>query len=107
MDVAAQGGRLQNRDEEGAEMRKWIRHALTRTVILPAEKKKGKQTRKMQLPPPEALIYGVVLLLVFFIVLSALQALHLLVTGKLSAEIWSGIMVLIGVLVGAFFGGRS
>lgn len=88
-------------------MLNFIRKALTRTVMLPPKRKRGKQAKKLQLPPKDAFVYGFILLLAFFITLCALQALHLLVTGKLSAEIWAGIMTLIGVLVGAFFGGRA
>lgn len=88
-------------------MRDLMRRTLTRTVVLPMKGKRGKQTLKVQLPPSEALVWGCVLLLIFFSALVALQALHLIVTGKLSAEIWAGIMTLVGVFVGAFFGGRA
>ena len=87
-------------------MRDWVRRALTRTFILPT-KGRGKQVKKYQLPPSEALVWGCVILLIFFTALIALQALHLIVTGKFSAEVWGGIMTLIGVFVGAFFGGRA
>jgi len=84
----------------------WMRRALTRTIMLPGQKR-GKQEIKYQLPPSEILVYGVALLMVFFVVLAALQVAHMLILRGWSDAIWAGMMVLMGAFVGAFFGGRT
>jgi len=87
-------------------MRDWIRRALTRTVTV-RSKGKGKQTEKYQLPPPEALVWGVVLAIIFFCGFCALQIVHMLAFRSWNSEVWAGMMLIVGIILGAFFGGRA
>lgn len=87
-------------------MKGWIRRALTRTIIMPT-RGRGKQAEKYQLPPPEALVWGVVLAIVFFCGFCALQIIHMLAFGSWNSEVWAGIMLIVGIILGAFFGGRA
>lgn len=88
-------------------MRDLMRRALTRTVVLPMKGKRGKQTVKVQLPPGEALVWGCVLLLVFFVALVLLQIAHLLIMRAWNDAVWAGLTLLLGVFVGAFFSKKA
>ena len=88
-------------------MRDWIRRALTRTVTLQTRGKRAKQAEKVQLPPPEALVWGVLLAIIFFCGFCALQIIHMLKFGAWNSEVWAGMMLIVGIILGAFFGGRA
>lgn len=83
-----------------------IRRLLTRTVILPA-RKRGKQTRKVQITPNEKLVYGCALALVFFVGMVSLQIAHLLVLREWNEGLWAAIAGMVGLIIGFFFGGRG
>lgn len=79
---------------------------LTRTVMVQVSKR-GKKLEKVQLPPPETLVYGVALTLVFFAGLVVLEIVHMVVFHKWNDAVWNAISLIVGVLIGAFFtGGR-
>lgn len=83
-----------------------IRRLLTRTVIIPT-RKKGKQTKKVQVAPNKKLVYGCALALVFFVGMVGLQIAHLLILHEWNEGLWAAITGMVGLIVGFFFGGRG
>lgn len=94
-------------DKEGPVMLlNFIRRALTRTIMLPG-RKRAKQQNKYQLPPRESLVYGITVAIAFFFGLCALQIAHMLILGSWNDAIWAGLTFISGIVLGAFFGGRT
>jgi len=71
--------------------------------VLERTRKRGKKTIKE--PPSQTLIWIFKLLIVFFIGLVFLEALYIVLTGELNPQIWSGIMTIVGAIIG-LIGGR-
>jgi len=85
-------------------MRTWIRRALTKTL-----KVKGPRgsTRNIEVHPSERLVYGVYFSIIALVSLAGLQIAHLVVIGQWSDEVFAAITLVIGTILGAFFGRKS
>jgi hypothetical protein len=82
----------------------WIRRTLTLYPNISSIDGRGKRrAEKIQLPPPESLVYGVFLALAFFFALIALQIIYILVFREWSEAVWNGISFTLGVVLTAFF----
>jgi len=84
-------------------MRRWIKHALTRTLTV----KGSKGGTRIEVEPSEKLVYGVAFAIIALICLTALEIAHIVVLGKLNSEILSAITLLIGTIMGIFFGKKT
>jgi len=82
-------------------MHRWIKHALTKTLTVKGPKGSRKN---IEVEPSEKLVYGIAFALIALICLTALEVVHILVLGKLNSEILSAITLLIGTIMGVFFG---
>jgi len=85
-------------------MHRWIKRALTKNLTV-----KGSRgsTKKIEVEPSEKLVYGVAFAIVALVCLTALEVAHILVLGKLNSEILSAMTLLIGTIMGVFFGKKA
>jgi len=83
-----------------------IRKALTKTVTVQLDARR-KKVRHVEVSPSERLVYGVSFAIVSLIALTALEITHLIILQRWSTEIFSAITLLIGTILGAFFGAKS
>lgn len=72
--------------------------------ILERPVKRGKKTVKE--PPSELLIWIFKLLIIFFIGLVTLEIIYMIIFKAFSTEIWTGIMMIIGSILGLITGRR-
>jgi len=61
----------------------------------------------VEIAPSEKLVYGITFAIVSLIVLTALQIAHLIILQKWSTEIFAAVTLVIGTILGAFFGQRA
>lgn len=82
-------------------MRNWVRKALT--ARLP-----NRTTRRVVVvPPSDRLVYGVTFAIYALLGLVVLQIAHLIVLHSWNTEIFAAITLIIGTILGAFFGQRG
>jgi len=81
-----------------------IRKALTRTVSVRVGR--GK-TRQIDVPPNDKVVYGVYFSIIALICLTALEATYIHVLRSFSNEIFAVISLVIGTILGAFFGQKG
>jgi len=82
-------------------LRNPIRQALTRTIT---ERKRGS---RVQVPPSDQLVYGIYFAIASLITLTMLEITYILVLRSFSNEIFAAISLVIGTILGAFFGHRG
>jgi len=85
-------------------MNDWIRKALTRTVSRSGPRGKKQIT---VIEPDERLVYGVKFAIAMTICLSALELAHMAFLGSWNSEIFAAIMLVVGTILGAFFGQKA
>ncbi|NIS81386.1 MAG: hypothetical protein GTO14_14545 [Anaerolineales bacterium] len=85
-------------------MRNFIKQALTRTISVRVGR--GK-TRQVELAPNEKLVYGMYFAIAALIALTTLEATYILVLRSFSTEIFAAISLVIGTILGAFFGHKG
>jgi len=90
---------------------KWLEKALAKTVIVSVEDegpvKYAKETKKIQVPPQLALVYGVLLAIIFFIGLLILEIAYLAVFRQFEQNIFNAMVWIITFILGAFFGAKA
>jgi len=79
-----------------------IRKALTKTIV--RQVGKGKKLERVELPPSERLVYGLYFALLALTALTILEALHIVFLHSFSNEIFASITLVVGTILGAFFG---
>ena len=84
-------------------MADWIKRALTRTV-----QRKGPRGKQQIIivQPNEKLVYGVKFAIGMTVCLSAVEIAHIAFLGRWNAEVFSGIMLISGTILGIFLGQR-
>ena len=82
-----------------------IRKALTKTEI--RQIGRGKKLERIELPPSERLVYGLYFAFLALTALTILEALHIVFLHSFSNEIFSAISLVVGTILGAFFGQRG
>jgi len=85
-------------------LRGLIRKALTRTEVRRAGR--GKKIERVELPPNERLVYGLYFAFLALILLTFLEALHIVFLRSFSSEIFASITGIIGTIVGVFLVSR-
>jgi len=89
---------------------KWLEKALSKTVLVGVEEgpvKYAKQTKKIQIPPKPALVYGVLLAIIFFAGLLTLEIVYLIVFRQFEQNIFNTIGWIVTFILGAFFGAKT
>lgn len=82
-------------------MRNPIKQALVRRVQV---KGRGGKVKYVEEPPSQKLLYGMYFALAALFTLTLLEALHLIILRTFSSEIFSAISLVVGTILGAFFG---
>jgi len=82
-------------------MRDLIKKALTRRISV-----KGR-SKQIELEPSKKLVYGMYFAIAALISLTALETTYILVLRSFSNEIFATITLLIGTILGSFFGQRG
>jgi len=85
-------------------LRDLIRKALTKTVSVKEGSKKAKQ---IEIEPSDRLVYGMYFAIIALISLTILEATYIYVLHNFSNEIFAAISLVIGTILGAFFGKRA
>jgi hypothetical protein len=81
-------------------MRHFIRKALTRRISV-------KARRQIEIEPSERLVYGMYFAIAALIALTLLEATYILVLHSFSSEIFATITLVIGTILGTFFGQKG
>lgn len=85
-------------------LRGWIRRALTRTEY--RRTGRGKKIERIELPPNDRLVYGLCFAFVALILLTALEAVHMIFLHTFGNEFFAAITTLIGTITGIFLTSR-
>jgi len=90
-------------------MRSWLRKTLTKrvTTYIGEGDIRSKKVRMKEVPPSQRLVYGVFFAIASLLCLTALEATYILVLRSFSSEIFGGIMLVVGVILGTFFGVKA
>jgi len=82
-----------------------IRKALTKTVV--KQVRGEKKLERVELSPSERLVYGLYFAFLTLVALTILEALHIVFLHSFSTEIFASITLVVGTILGAFFGQRG
>jgi len=85
----------------------WIRKALTKQVIVPANEAKTRAVRMEEAPPSEKLVLVVALTIAAIAVMTVLEVVHVIYLGVWNSEIFSAITSLAGLVVGTLIGAKT
>ena len=85
-------------------MKDMIKRALTRTIVVKGPR---GRTQQIEVPPNEKLIYGIYFAIVSLISLTILETTYIIVMHNFSSEIFAAITLVIGTILGAFFGQKT
>ena len=80
-----------------------LRKALTKRVQV----RKGRRNVELELEPSERLVYGVYFAIGALASLTILEVIHMVVLRTFSSEIFAGITLVVGTILGAFFGQKA
>jgi len=82
-----------------------IRKALTRAEV--RQTRGGKKLERVEFPPSERLVYGLCFAFLALTALTVLEALHIVFLHSFSNEIFASITLIVGTILGAFFGQKG
>ena len=84
-------------------MKEQISKLLTKKVLV----KSGEKIKRVEIPPSQTLVYGILTATVTLVLLTALEIAHMSFIGKFNAEIFATITLIVGTLLGTFFGQKA
>jgi len=76
---------------------------LTKKVLV----KSGKKVKRVEIPPSQTLVYGVLAAIIALVLLVALEIVHIAFLGNFNIEIFATITLVVGTLLGTFFGQKA
>ena len=85
-------------------MRNIVKEALARTVQVKVHKGLLKQ---IEVAPSQKLLYGMYFAFAALIALTILEATYIIIIHAFSSEIFAAISLVIGTILGAFFGAKT
>jgi len=85
-------------------MRGFIKRALTKTVQVRTAR---GDTQQLELPPDKKLLYGMYFALAALAMLTALETTYMIVFQTFNNEIFAAMMLVVGTILGAFYGQKS
>jgi hypothetical protein len=85
-------------------MRDFIKHALTKTIEIRTAQ---GNTEQLEITPDKKLLYGMYFALVSLVMLTALETTYMLVFQTFNNEIFAAMMLVVGTILGAFYGTKS
>jgi hypothetical protein len=83
----------------------WIKKALTRRISVKVAR--NRKPKIVLIKPSQRLVYGIIFAIIALIALTVLAALHMIVVKTFSSEIFAAITLVIGTILGAFFGQKG
>lgn len=86
-------------------MRRWIKKALTRRISV--RHPRGKRQRQIEVEPSKRLVYGIYFAIAALVSLTILEAIYILVLHSFSTEVFAAITLVVGTILGAFFGQKG
>jgi len=81
-----------------------IRKALTKTISVKECRKTAKQ---IEIAPSDRLVYGMYFAIAALVSLTILEATYMYVLRSFSSEIFAAITLVVGTILGAFFGQKA
>ena len=84
-------------------MKEQISKLLTKKVMV----KTGQKTKRVEVPPSQTLVYGVIAATATLVLLTVLEVAHIIFLGKFNTEIFATITLVVGTLLGTFFGQKG
>lgn len=85
-------------------MHDFIKRALTKTVEI---RTAHGDTQQLELPPDKKLLYGMYFALLALVMLTALETTYMIVFQTFNNEIFAAMMLVVGTILGAFYGQKS
>jgi len=88
---------------------RWLKRALTKrvTTYIGEGDIRSKKVRMKEVPPSERLILGVSFAIASLLCLTALEIAYMVVVKSFSSEIFAAITLVIGTILGSFFGAKA
>jgi hypothetical protein len=84
-------------------MKERISKLLTKKVLV----KSGEKIKRVEIPPSQTLVYGVLATIATLVSLVTLEIAHMAFMNKFNAEIFATITLIVGTLLGTFFGQKA
>jgi hypothetical protein len=81
-------------------MKEQISKLFTKKVLV----KSGQKTKRVEIPPSQTLIYGVIAATAILVMLTLLEVAHMMFLGNFNVEIFATLTLVVGTLLGTFFG---
>jgi hypothetical protein len=85
-------------------MKDYIKQALTKTIEIRTAQ---GNTQQIDIPPDKKLLYGMYFALFALIMLTALETTYMIIFQTFNNEIFSAMMLVVGTILGAFYGQKS
>jgi len=85
-------------------MKDYIKQALTKTIQIRTAQ---GNTQQLEITPDKKLLYGMYFALVALIMLTALETTYMIVFQTFNNEIFAAMMLVVGTILGAFYGQKS
>jgi len=86
-------------------MKDIVKKALTRTIRI--QSTRDNQPLQLEIPPDQKLLFAIYFAIATLILLTILETTYMLVFHSFNNEILAAITLIIGTILGAFFGQRS
>jgi hypothetical protein len=80
-----------------------ISKLLTKKVLV----KSGEKVKRVEIPPSQALVYGVLAAIATLVSMVTLEVAHMAFLGNFNTEIFASITLIVGTLLGTFFGQKA
>jgi len=80
-----------------------ISKLLTKKVLVQS----GKKVKQIEIPPSQTLVYGILAAIIALVMLVALEIAHMAFLGNFNVEIFATITLIVGTLLGTFFGQKA
>ncbi|HKZ93141.1 MAG TPA: hypothetical protein VJ249_00990 [Candidatus Bathyarchaeia archaeon] len=85
-------------------MRGFIKRALTKTIQI---RTAHGDTQQLELAPDKKLLYGMYFAVLALVMLTALETTYMIVFQTFNNEIFAAMMLVVGTILGAFYGQKS
>ncbi len=85
-------------------MHDFIKRALTKTIEI---RTAHGDTQQLELPPDKKLLYGMYFAIFALVMLTALETTYMIVFQTFNNEIFAAMMLVVGTILGAFYGQKS
>ena len=85
-------------------MKDYIRKALTKTIEI---RTAHGDTQQLEITPDKKLLYGMYFALFALVMLTTLETTYMIIFQTFNNEIFAAMMLVVGTILGAFYGNKS